>query len=443
MFILTACCALACLPWRAVHAQASHPEFRATWFTTHKSIDWPRTVISAPEDTLLQQQEMVDIFDALKAGNMNAICFQARPVADAFYRSSYEPWSPNLTGVRGQDPGYDPLAFAIQQAHQRGMELHAWVNPFRYEFYAGERVTDIEAFMASEDSDPIGIEHPDWLLRYTGGQFKGTIIDPGNPAARAYVIKVIMEIVRNYDIDGLVMDDYFYPYGGTVDEDFRSQLSYQPDYLTVEDWRRQNVNTTIRALHDSIKAAKPWVKFGMSPFGIYSLIPEAAARYGLKLPEGITGTDAWAVLYCDPLAWVEGGYVDYLSPQLYWSTKSTRQNFETLCRWWSEAVMAIDARRGDSKHTHVYVSHADYRFGAEELGLQIDINRRYAPYGEAGSIFYNTNQYLLFTEGKAPERTCERLSQTHFAKPVMVDTVSADWIGSRFKRMTLRQQPNK
>lgn len=490
IYLLASCWALMGLAGQsAANAQDPAREFRATWFTTHKSIDWPQTVIVAPEDTLKQQQEMTEIFDQLQAGNMNAICFQARPVADAFYRSSYEPWSPNLTGVRGQDPGYDPLAFAIREAHSRGMELHAWVNPFRYEFFAGERVADIEAFMASEDSDPIGIEHPNWLLRYTNGQFKGTILDPGNPFAREYVLKVVMEIVRNYDIDGLVMDDYFYPYGGTQDEDFKSQLSYQPDYLTVEDWRRENVNTVIRAIHDSIKAVKPNIRFGMSPFGIYSLVPESAAKYGLTLPEGITGTDAWATLYCDPFAWVEGGYVDYLSPQLYWGTTSTRQNYETLCRWWSESVEAIDARRGDGKRTYLYISHADYRFGAEELGKQIDINRQNAVHGVAGSIFYNTNQYLLFTGGKAQEKTCEILSQTHFKKaeaseqkietneqisepsaeqeeviaeqekgyqeaemmeaeemlkndtlPACCDTVSQDWQGNRFQRTALRQK---
>ena len=275
------------------NAQAHSPraEFRAAWFTTLKNIDWPMTPVDSvcAEAIAAQQAEMTEMFDRLQEGNINAICFQARPSADALYQSSYEPWSPVLTGVRGMNPGYDPLAYAIEQAHQRGMELHAWVNPFRYERTAGERILDIEAYIASEDSDPIRIYHPEWLLTYNNGQYKGSILDPGHPDARKYVLQVLMEIIRNYDIDGLVMDDYFYPYGGTTDEDRRSQLMYKPQNMPVADWRRACVNEVIRAIHDSIQAVKPWVKFGMSPFGIYSMTDSAATRLGLTLPEGISG----------------------------------------------------------------------------------------------------------------------------------------------------------
>ncbi len=436
-------------------------EFRAAWFTTVKNIDWPKTLTSCDSTASVQQEEMRDMFDQLQAGHINVICFQARPSSDALYESSFEPWSPVLTGIRGMDPGYDPLAFAIREAHARGMELHAWVNPFRYERVAGERIADIEDCIASEDSDPIRADHPDWLLTYNNTQYKGAILDPGHPAARAYVVKVLMELVRNYDIDGLVMDDYFYPYGGTKDEDFSSQLAYQPDYLSVDDWRRACVNEFIRTMHDSLRAVKPDIQFGMSPFGIYSMTQQAASKYDLTLPAGIVGTDAWADLYCDPLAWVEGGWVDYLAPQLYWSTKAPRQGYETLCRWWCESVAALDARRNDGKQTHVYISHATYRFGAEELGLQIDLNRKYAPHNAPGSMFYNTNQLLNFTAGKAPENSCEQLTRTHFLNAVPTprglihaaendeqsadkteccDTIKQDWQGSRFKRATLRQK---
>ena len=459
-YLLIACCLT--LPFRLI-AQAPSAEFRAAWLTTLKNIDWPRTHVTQDTTMTVQQAELTDMLDRLAAGNINAVCFQVRPSADALYCSSYEPWCPVLTGVRGMDPGYDPLAFVIQEAHTRGMELHAWVNPFRYELTAGERIADIEAYMASEDSDPIRMEHPEWLLTYNNTQYKGSILDPGHPEARAYVVKVLMEIVRSYDIDGLVMDDYFYPYGGTADEDFSSQLAYQPDYISVEDWRRACVNDFIRTIHDSLQAAKPDLKFGMSPFGIYSMTGSAAARYGLTLPKGIIGTDAWADLYCDPLAWVEGGYVDYLAPQLYWSTKAAKQGYETLCRWWCESVAALDARRGDGKQTHVYISHATYRFGADELGAQIDINRKYAPHNAPGSIFYNTNQFLNFTGGKTPENSCERLSRTHFTQkvpapvlhpqiqpepevylrpdsmPASTDSTVAERPDSRFRRMTLRQ----
>ena len=447
---------------QVAHADAPQAELRAVWLTTLKNIDWPKYAELSDSTALIQQAELTAILDRLQAANINAVYFQARPSADALYVSPYEPWSPVLTGLRGQDPGYDPLAFIIREAHARGMQLHAWVNPFRYERVAGERIVDIEACMASEHSDPIRMEHPDWLLTYRTQQYQGAILDPGHPEARAYVVQVVADLVRRYDIDGLVMDDYFYPYGGTNDEDRHTRKIYQPDSLSVGDWRRACVNEVIRALHDTIKAIKPQITFGMSPFGIYSMTAAAAAQFGLTLPQGVVGTDAWADLYCDPLAWVAGGYVDYLAPQLYWSTKAQRQNYEALCRWWCESVAAIDAQRNDGKQTYVFISHASYRFGAEELGRQIDLNRRYAPHNAPGSIFYNTNQYLNFTGGKTPENSCDKLRITHFnnavpapvvaqpsapelqARPdsmtVLPDTLATDWQGSRFKRTALRQK---
>ena len=452
---------------QVVRAQEPHEEFRATWLTTLKNIDWPVTATYSEESAAVQQAEMTDILDRLQAGNINTICFQARPSSDALYTSTQEPWSPVLTGIRGMNPGYDPLAFAIEQTHKHGMELHAWVNPFRYERTAGERTADIEAYIASEDSDPIRIDHPEWLLTYNTAQYKGSILDPGHPEARAYVLHVIMEIVNNYDIDGLVMDDYFYPYGGTTDEDRNSRQAYKPDTISTGDWRRSCVNEVIHAIYDSIQAVKPWVKFGMAPFGIYSMTDSAASRYGLSLPAGISGTDAWADLYCDPLAWVEGGYVDYLAPQLYWSTQSVKQSYETLCQWWCESVAAIDARRSDAHRTHVYISHAAYRFDAEELGKQIEINRRYAPHNAPGSIFYNTNQYLNYTGNGKQESTCGKLHDSHFSHnvlspfmawkrpsqlsspaiiptsdsiPACCDTITPTWQQSRFRRLTIRQK---
>ena len=460
-YLFIVCCLV--LPPRLA-AQAPPAEFRAAWLTTLKNIDWPKTADITPETPAAQQAELTGLLDRLQAGNINAVCFQARPSADALYSSPYEPWSPVLTGIRGQDPGYDPLRFVIEQAHARGMELHAWVNPFRYERNAGERVLDIEACMAAETSDPIRLEHPEWLLTYHTAQYQGSILDPGHPDARAYVLQVITDLIRRYDIDGLVMDDYFYPYGGTNDEDLRTRKAYQPDSLSVGDWRRACVNEVIRAIHDTIRAVKPGLRFGMSPFGIYSMTDSAASRLGLTLPQGISGTDAWADLYCDPLEWVAGGYVDYLAPQLYWSTKATRQNYETLCSWWCRSVATLDSIRADGKQTHVYISHASYRFGAEELGLQIDLSRKYAPHNAPGCIFYNTNQYLNFTGGRSPENSCDKLRRTHFTEsvptpvplhltpavtapvlqpdsmPYTPDTLDADWQGSRFHRTTLRQQ---
>ena len=404
-----------------LQAETPKREFRATWFTTHYAIDWPHTKAGSASNTSQQQKEMTGIFDKLQRGNMNAVCFQARPVADAYYRSSYEPWGINLTGVRGKDPGYDPLAYAVQEAHKRGMELHAWVNPFRYEVKAGERTTAIGNGTGTADSDPIRTQHPDWLLTYNNGTFSGTILDPGNPEARAYVVKVLMEIVNNYDIDGILMDDYFYAYGGTTTEDAASMAAWKPAGKDAGDWRRENVNTVIKTLYDSIQAVKPWVKLGMGPGGIYSMESRAAAAYGLTLPQGIRGGDPWASLYCDPLAWVNGGYVDYLAPQIYWATTTTTTDYDVLCQWWGESVKALCDRHTDGKRTLLFISQASYRFGADELGMQIDDNRRYAPYNAPGSVFYNTTTYLSL-DGEASYAT---LANTHFTHPALPP--AADW----------------
>ena len=398
-------------------------EFRATWFTTHYGIDWPNSKVTTTGNATQiakQKKEMTDMLDQMRAGNLNAFCLQARPVSDAFYRSSYEPWSHILTGIRGKDPGYDPLQFAVEEGHKRGMEVHAWVNPFRYEIKAGERTTAISNGTGTADSDPIRTNHPDWLLTYDNGTFSGTILDPGNPDARAYVVKVLMEIVNNYDIEGIIMDDYFYAYGGTTDEDAASVAKYKPSTQSIDDWRRENVNKVVKSLYDEIQKVKPWVKLGMGPGGIYSMTPAAAATYGLTLPSGISGGDVWKVLYCDPLAWVNGGYLDYLAPQIYWSTVAAKQDYDVLSKWWGESVKTLCDRRTDGKRTHLYVSQASYRFGADELGLEIDDNRKYAPYDAPGSIFYNTHTYFSL-DG---EPTCENLAKTKFAKPALPPAVT-------------------
>ena len=393
---------------------ASSPkrEFRATWFTTHYAIDWPKTRVTTGTAAQIatQKKEMTDILDQLKAGNMNAFCLQVRPTSDAYYTSNYEPWGQYLTGTRGKNPGYDPLAFAVEEGHKRGMEVHTWVNPFRYEVTAG----------SFGNNDPLRKNHPDWLMTYDNGTFSGTIINPGIPEARQYVINVLMEIVNNYDIDGILMDDYFYAYGGTTTEDAETVAAYKPSTQSTADWRRQNVNTVIKMLYDSIQQVKPWVKLGMGPGGIYSMDASAAAKYGLTLPAGISGGDPYATLYCDPLAWVNGGYLDYLAPQVYWSTTAAKQDYDVLCQWWGESVKKLCDRRTDGKRTLVYISQASYRFGADELGLEIDANRKFAPYDSPGSIFYNTNTYLTF-EG---EKTCQTIATTRFSKPALPPAVT-------------------
>ena len=420
-----ACLALGCLLVQTSWAQSPKTEFRATWFTTHYGIDWPKTKATSSTNITKQKKEMTDIFDQMQAGNLNAACMQVRPVCDAFYQSSYEPWSHILTGTRGKNPGYDPLAYAVQEAHARGMELLAWVNPFRYEINAEERVTAINNGSGLAGSDPIRANHPDWLLTYDNGTFKGTILDPGNPEARAYVVKVLMEIVNNYDIDGMLMDDYFYAYGGTTTEDAASQSKYKPANQDLGDWRRENVNKVIKAVYDSIQVVKPWVRFGMAPGGIYSMTKSAAQVYGLSLPSGISGGDVWKTLYCDALAWIDGGYVDFMAPQIYWSTTVAAQDYDVLCQWWGNSISTLNSRRTDGKRVHSFVSQACYRFGPDELALEIDANRQYSPYNAPGSIFYNTNTYMKFTpEGGSTVYSCTTLATTRFAQRALPPAMS-------------------
>ena len=379
------------------YANLKH-EFRATWFTTHYAIDWPTTKATSDSKRAQQQKEMTDIFDEMVAGNMNAVCMQVRSLSDATYKSSYEEWASILTGTRGKDPGYDPLAFAVEEAHKRGLELHVWVNPFR-----------VTSSGTISTSDKVWQNAGQWIIKYDNGSFAGQIIDPGFPDARAYVIKVLMEIVNNYDVDGIVMDDYFYPYGGTTTEDAKSKALYKPNNVldvnkdgdTDDDWRRSNVDVCLKALYDTIQSVKPWVRLGMGTFGIWSTQKKAAEAYGLTLPSGINGLDDYDVQACNPIEWVMNGYVDYINPQLYWATSTTSTNYNVLCEWWAKDVCEhFSNQLPDGKKVHFFISQAAYRAvdggfseGITEIQKQITANRRNLSSGSTGSVFYNTKSY--------------------------------------------------
>jgi uncharacterized lipoprotein YddW (UPF0748 family) len=296
-------------------------EFRAVWLTTVFNLDWPKT--SGAE---AQKAELMKLFDELKEAKLNAVLFQVRSECDALYNSSKEPWSRYLSGgAQGQDPGYDPLAFAVEEAHKRGLELHAWVNPFR-----------VNASKASDFSqDHISNTRPDWMLEFSDG---GKIINPGIPEAREYIASVVEEIVQNYAVDGVHFDDYFYPYSGTTNEDAETYEAYGQDFEDIGDWRRHNINETVRLTNQAIKAIKPGVRFGISPFGIWKS----------GVPEGITGMSAYSAIYADALHWLEQQTIDYATPQLYWKIGG-QQDFNKLLVWWAEqAKMA---------NRHLYAGH--------------------------------------------------------------------------------------
>lgn len=404
---------------------AQNREFRATWLTTVWGIDWPKTTIpvngtEAQKENARKQQkkELCNILDSLKEANMNATFFQVRGMSDAMYKSKYENWCRYLTGTRGADPGYDPLEFAIQEAHKRGIELHAWLNPYRYSS-SDDTYSTLENDYAKQ--------HPDWILDYGSGT---TILDPGLPEVRQRIQEIIADIVEHYDVDGIVFDDYFYAYGGTSNNlDKATQDKYRPEGKDLGDWRRENVDMMIKDVYDTIQAIKPYVKFGVSPFGTWTTNKEVAKEHGITLPGGVGQTgNMYAEIYCDPIAWLEQGTVDYISPQLYWTTTSAYP-FGVLSNWWSEissrfgrhfyashSVSALNGsaspapqRRGYSNieafalenETDVdsfLISHSIFHipqkrsFKQGEIGAQINYNRMYDVNDAPGSVMYNTNK---------------------------------------------------
>lgn len=342
-------------------------EFRGAWVASVSNIDWP----SKPGLSVTQQKaEMVALLDKAQALHLNAILFQVRPCADALYESPYEPWSEYLTGAQGLAPSplYDPLQFAIDEAHKRGIEVHAWFNPFRVR-HSGAK--------SPPSSGSLVHTHPGWVRRY------GTELwlDPGNPAARAWSEKVILDVVKRYDIDGVALDDYFYPY--PVDDSHGNKIDF-PDGPTWKryrhagghasrgDWRRSNIDDFVHRTYDEIKAAKPWVEFGIAPFGIY--------RPGF--PKQIKGFDPYAAIYADSRKWLMKGWVDYFSPQLYWKIEQKAQSFPVLLTWWT-------AQNPMGRHIwpSLFTSGAGKSMSLHELIYQIKTTRGVA--GSTGDIHFS------------------------------------------------------
>jgi len=323
---LFAACACACLSGAAARAANYEPsailppkparEFRGAWIATVANIDWPsKPGLSVPE----QKRELRALLDRAAQLKLNAVIFQVRPMCDAFYASRIEPWSEYLTGVMGRapEPFYDPLAFAVEEAHRRGLELHAWLNPFR----AGH----------PSAKSPIAPNHvsktrPQLVKPYG----KYLWLDPGERDVQDYSLRVVLDVVRRYDVDGVQFDDYYYPERGPGEPDFPDERSWKKygvsSGLSHDDWRRANVNAFIERVYHAIKAAKPWVKFGISPRGIW--------RPGYPPP--IKGMDAYARIYADSRKWLANGWLDYFSPQLYWPIEQREQSFSVLLKWWAE-----------------------------------------------------------------------------------------------------------
>ena len=428
-------------------------EFRASWMTTGYGLDWPRQKTKDAQQTELKQK-----LDALVAGNHNAVCLQVRSFADAIYKSSYEPWADCLTGVRGQDPGYDPLAFAIEEAHKRGLELHVWVNPFRVT-PSGTLSTD----------DPVWKNAGQWIIKYNNSSFSGQIIDPGYPEARDYVHKVLMEIVNNYDIDGILMDDYFYAYGGTntEDADSRSKHLYKltdadKDNSYIDDWRRANVDSVVHRLYRDLQKVKPWVRFGMGTPGHWTNKAPAGSYYGISLP-ATTAMESYDYLYCNPVEWAKQGWVDYLNPQVYWSTTAKKGDYDILTPWWAKKVCEnFSNKLPNGQKVHFFASQGacyaydndgmeGYNDGVAEIQRQIDVNRANLSSGYTGSVLFSTSSAILMRNElreshfkfKALPPAMDWKSKTTLAAPTNVkvkDTVMS-WEHPTAERFTVYIYP--
>lgn len=339
-------------------------EFRGAWVATVDNIDWPsRPGLSVDA----AQRELDVILDAASSMRLNAVLFQVRPACDALYRSELEPWSEWLTGTQGRAPagGFDPLAYAIDGAQRRGLELHAWINPFRAKHRAAK--------------SPLAKDHP---VRSAMVEYAGELwLDPGRADARAHSLQVCLDIVARYDVDGLHMDDYFYPYpsGGKAFPDDSTYSAYRASggRLDRSGWRRANVDSFVQTLHARIKDTKPWVKFGISPFGI--------VRPGV--PAGIkAGIDQYEDLAADVRKWVREGWCDYLSPQLYWPIGQKAQSYATLLRYWSDLVP--DGRM------HLWIGNYASQAVSGKTGWSVaellsQVERTRADPGAGGNVFFS------------------------------------------------------
>ncbi len=352
-------------------------EFRAAWVATVGNIDWPSRRTLTPQE---QKDELLAILDRARQLNLNAIIFQVRPACDAMYASQIEPWSEYLTGTMGKapEPFYDPLAFAVEEAHKRGLELHAWFNPYRARLRAS--------------GSPAALTHVSKTRPQLVRQYGDMLwLDPGEKEVQDYSLRVVMDVVKRYDIDGVHFDDYFYPYkvkGSSGQElDFPDDASWQRfgarGKLSRDDWRRENVNKFIQRVYQSIKAAKPWVKFGVSPFGIWR--PQH--------PPQISGFDAYASLYADSRKWLASGWVDYFAPQLYWAIEPPEQSFPVLLRWWAEQNLKGRNLYPGLNSTRVGGRSASRRsWPPEEIVNQIRLTR--AQPGANGHIHWNMRSLM-------------------------------------------------
>ena len=371
-------------------------QLRGDWIASVVNIDWP----SRPGLSVEQQKaELIRWYDEAVDRKLNAVVVQVRPTADTFWPSQLEPWSKYLTGTQGKDPGYDPLAFAVREAHARNLEFHAWYNPYRVAMD-----TRREALVPSHPAR----QHPEWVVEYGGKLY----YNPGIPAVRTLVEDVILETVTRYDIDAVHFDDYFYPYpvAGQSFPDDEAYAQYGAGFSSRADWRRHNTDLLISELDERIHAAKPWVKFGVSPFAVWrnaSTDPEGSAT--------TAGAQTYDDLYADTRKWVREEWIDYIAPQIYWSIGFQPADYAKLVPWWSDQV--------EGTSVQLYIGQATYKVGTStqspewsdprEMSRHLYYNRGYPNvvgdiYFSAKDVRANRLQHMDIVEAE------------HYSRPALI-----------------------
>ena len=383
-------------------------EMRSTWLTTVWGIDWPSTQGSSSSAQSSQKSELRGFLDDLEAANFTSTCFQVRSMGDAMYPSQYAPWSSYVSGSRGTSPGWDPLAYFVEEAHKRGLEAYVWLNPYRWSSGTSWS-TSLDKEWQNNNMLIAGTENTSY---YT--------FNPGLPETRELIVNIIKEILENYNIDGIIFDDYFYPSGGTTEG------SSAPDYdtykasgttLSMGDWRRANVNQMVKDVYDAIQATRPDVRFGISPAGVSSM---SASKYGLKTPSsyGVSASDwQYDQIYSDPLAWMAEGTIDFISPQCYWLTSHSTAPFGPLTKWWSYAANELGKCHYYASHSASYIGSSDTQSNWVEMVNQINYNREYTQDGAFGSIYYS---HTSVTDGLR-----NLMTQDVYSRPALVPVI--DW----------------
>ncbi|NGN69722.1 family 10 glycosylhydrolase [Streptomyces sp. A7024] len=385
--------AVAAAPRRDGHGGDLPVQMRGSWVATVANIDWPvKKGLTAAE----QKAGLIARLDEAKARNLNTVIFQARPTADAMWPSKYEPWSEWLSGVQGQDPGWDPLGFAVREAHRRGLELHAWFNPYRVR-------NDADASKLIP-SHPAKL-HPEWIVPYGGKIY----YNPGIPEVRRFVQDCMLDAVRKYDIDAVHFDDYFYPYpvAGQEFADDETYAQYGAGFPDKASWRRNNIDLLILELGRRIKKIKPRVQFGVSPFAVWR--NKATDPIGSDTTAGAQTYDS---LFADTRKWVKEGWLDYIAPQVYWNIGFAAADYAKLVPWWNDVCAGTGV--------NLYIGEALYKVGTAgqppawfdpaELSRHLTFCKDYPEV--KGNIYFSAKQLPL-----DPLGAVSRLVADHYQQP--------------------------